>query len=188
MAANETPLSRIARQHAIGLEDDAADALAFILEHSEDARNAFANFLIPMTDRAVKRMVDDGWANTDGLLVGAGHSYRVRYLQLAGAYACFGVHYDEARRSNRPLWLAFGNYGNDPGQVTTEQVRNRLASLAPSDPMQLESFNGAFCVPIDLLPGGDDEATLSAIVAQLTDIACLIDPHIPTYHKDTPNA
>ena len=156
-----------------------------IIAGSKPSRNAN---LISFTDRAVNRMVQAGWANTDGLSTGTSYSYRVRYLQLAGAYACFGVHYDEARRSNRPLWLAFGNYGNDPGQVTTEQVRNRLASLAPSDPMQLESFNGAFCVPIDLLPGGDDEATLNAIVAQLTDIACLIDPHIPTYHKDTPNA
>ena len=182
MAANETPLSRTARQHAIGLEDGATDALAFTLEHSEDARSAFANYLIPMTDRAVKQMVGDGWANTDGLLVGTGEHYRVRYLQLAGAYACFGVHYDEARRSNRPLWLAFGNYGNDPGQVTTEQVRNRLASLASSEPVKLEGFGGAFCIPINLLPGGDN-----AIVAQLTDIARLIDPDGPTY-KDAPDA
>ena len=183
MAANETSLSRIARQHAIGLEDGTADALAFTLEHSEDARSAFANFLIPMTDRAVKRMEEDGWANTDGLLVGAGHSYRVRYMQLAGAYACFGVHYDEARRSNRPLWLVFGDFGgNNPGLVTTEQVRQCLASLASSEPVKLEGFGGAFCIPIDLLPGGDN-----AIVAQLTDIARLIDPDGPA-HKDVPDA
>ena len=183
MADNETPLSRTARQHVIGLEDGAADALAFILEHSEDARNAFANFLIPMTDRAVKQMVNDGWANTDGLLVGAGHNYRVRYLQLAGAYACFGVHYDEARRSNRPLWLVFGDFGgNNPGQVTTEQVRQILASLVPSESVKLEGFGDAICIPIDLLPGGDN-----AIVAQLTDIARLIDPDGPTY-KDAPDA
>ena len=184
MAANETPLSRIARQHVIGLEDDAADALAFILEHSEDARNAFANFLIPMTDRAVKQMVNDGWANTDGLLVGAGEHYRVRYLRLAGAYACFGVHYDEAKRSNRPLWLVFGDFGgNNPGLVTTEQVRRLLASLAPSEPVGLEGFGSAFCIPIDLLPGGHN-----AIVAQLTDIVRLIDPDGPAYKKDAPNA
>ena len=184
MAANETPLSRTARQHAIGLEDGAADALAFILEHSEDARSTFARFLTPLTARAVERMKEDGWANTGGLSVGNSEQhYWVRYLRLAGAYACFGVHYDEARRSNRPLWLAFGNYGNDPGQVTTEQVRNRLASLAPSEPVKLEGFGGAFCIPIDLLPGGDN-----AIVAQLTNIARLIDPDGPTYNKDAPNA
>ena len=185
MAANVTSLSRIARQHAIGLDDGATDALAFTLEHSEDARSTFANFLIPMTDRAVKQMVDDGWANTDGLLVGTSEQhYRVRYLRLAGAYACFGVHYDEAKRSNRPLWLVFGNFGgNDPAQVTTEQVRQRLASLAPSESVRLEGFGGAFCIPIALLPGGDN-----AIVAQLTDIARLINPDGPIYNKDAPNA
>ena len=135
-------------------------------------------------------MKQAGWANTDDLAPGNGHSYRVRYLRLAGAYACFGVHYDEAKRSNRPLWLAFRSDfgGKDPGQVTTEQVRQRLASFGPGEPTRSEAFSDTFCVPIDLLPGSDDEATLNAIVAQLTDIARLIDPHIPTYHKDTPNA
>ena len=183
MAANETPLSRTARQHAIGLEDAAADALAFTLEHSEDARSAFARFLTPLTARAVERMKEDGWANTGSLSVGNSEHYRVRYLRLAGAYACFGVHYDEAKRSNRPLWLVFGDFGgNNPGLVTTEQVRRLLASLAPSEPVQLEGFGGAFCIPIDLLPGGDN-----AIVAQLTDIARLIDPDGSTY-KDAPDA
>ena len=45
MAANETLLSRIARRHTIGREDVATDALAFILERSPAARNAFADFL-----------------------------------------------------------------------------------------------------------------------------------------------
>ena len=140
--------------------------------------------LTSWTDRAVKRMEEDGWANTEGLLVGTTEHYRVRYLRLAGAYASFGVHYDEAKRSSRPLWLTFGNYGNDPGQVTTEQVRHRLASLAPSEPVRLEGFGGAFCIPIALLPGGHN-----AIVAdELKRIAHLIDPDGPTYKKDVPSA
>ena len=138
---------------------------------------------------AVSWMVQAGWANTDGLSVGVGYSFRGRYLQLAGAYAWFGVHFDEDKRSNRPLWLAFrSNFGGDPGLVTTGQVRKRLANLAPREAVRLEAFSGAFCIPIDLLPGGDSEAAFSSIIAQLTDIARLIDPHIPTYHRDSARA
>lgn len=141
--------------------------------------------LKPLVTGAVNRMVQAGWANTNGLAVGVGHGFWVRYLRLAGAYACFGIYYDEAKRSNRPLWLAFGNFGGgDPGQVTTEEVRQRLASISSGEPI---GFAG-FYLPIDLLPGGDSEAAFSSIIAQLTDIARLIDPHIPTYHRDSSRA
>ena len=42
MPNNDTLLSHIAHRHAIGLENVATDALAFILAHSPAARAAFA--------------------------------------------------------------------------------------------------------------------------------------------------
>ena len=155
-------------------------ANSVITDDASPSDDGFKNLISDV----VKDVVASGWGDTKGLLVGTTEHYRVRYLRLAGAYASFGVHYDEARRSNRPLWLTFGNYGNDPGQVTTEQVRHRLASLAPSEPVRLEGFGGAFCIPIALLPGGHN-----AIVAEeLKRIAHLIDPTCPSYKKDAPSA
>ena len=153
-----------------------------VIAGSKPGRYGDLNSLVTDT---VNRMVQAGWANTNGLSVGMGNGYWVRYLRLAGAYARFGIYYDEAKRSNRPLWLAFGNFGGgDPGQVTTEEVRQRLASISSGEPI---GFAG-FYLPIDLLPGGDSEAAFSSIIAQLTDIARLIDPHIPTYHRDSARA
>ena len=62
----------------------------------------------------------------------------------------------------------------------------RLASLG--EPIKWETIGGHFCAHITIPPGADNESALNAIVAQLTQIAQLIDPNGPTYHKDAPNA
>ena len=134
--------------------------------------------------RAVNRLVQSGWANTDGFGVGSGNVFHVRFMRLAGAYAWFGIHYGEQRRSNRPLWLAFrDDFGGKYSAVTTDQVRHHLAEMAP---ISAEIYGGAFCVPIDLPQGDSTEAVLGSLVGQIEDIARKIDPAGPTYRKDTP--
>ena len=133
---------------------------------------------------AVNRLVQSGWANVDGFGVGSGNVFHVRFMRLAGAYAWFGIHYGEQRRSNRPLWLAFrDDFGGKYSAVTTEQVRHRLAEM---DPISAEIYGGAFCVPIDLPQGDSTEAVLGSLVGQIEDIARKIDPAGPTYRKDAP--
>lgn len=125
----------------------------------------------------VKRLEQSGWANTDGFGVGAGNGFWGKYMRLAGAYAWFGIHYGEQRRSGRPLWLAFGKFGGDPATVTTDQVRQHLAEMGPTS---AEIFGKAFWVPIDW-PKADD--MLDALVEQLEDIARKIC-NCPPYRKD----
>ena len=138
-----------------------------------------------LVTRAVKRMRDTGWANTDGLSVGRGYTYWGRFMYLADALAWFGIDFHQARSSSQPLWLAFFA---ELGSVTPEQVRCRLAGLDLGETVDGRFRSRSFCIPLPLQPGADDDTALNAIVAQLTQIAELIDPNGPTYRKDAPNA
>lgn len=134
-----------------------------------------------LVTRAINRMVETEWASTDGYGVSVGHVFWRRGLRLAGADGRFGIYFDETRRTSRPLWLGVRNFG----KTTPAQMNCRLASLA--EPIKWETHGGHFCAHITIPPGADNETALNAIVAQLTQIAQLIDPNGPTY-KDAPNA
>ena len=134
-----------------------------------------------LVTNAVRRMVRDGWASTEGYGVGVGYDYWVRGLSFAGVDAWFGIHFGEARRSNRPLWLACRHFG----KTTDAQMRCRLAALALDELIEWETRFDRNSTPIPIPPGADNDAALESIVARLTQIARLIDPAGPTY-KDHP--
>ena len=128
---------------------------------------------------AVRRLERSGWANTDGLAVGVGINFHVRYLRLAGANAWLGIDYDAVKQMpDKPLWLSF--YGGSNADVDLDMVRRALGDLAKLDG---ESRGGQVRVPIILPEGADHDATLDAIAAELGRIAHLIDPNGPTYNE-----
>ena len=128
---------------------------------------------------AVKRVEQLDWANTEGLTAGHGYGYYARYLRLAGASAGLVIHYEAVKQMpDKPLWLWF--WPERDAQVNEEVVRTRLGALAEPG---LGWLREKVCVPIALPDGADREATLEAMVAQLTCIAKLIDPNGPTYRK-----
>ena len=133
---------------------------------------------------AVNRLVQSGWANTDHFGVGGPlpDSYG-RYLHFAGAYAWFGISYDERRRRNRPLWLVFsddfGPQSRPRRAINTDQVRHRLDAAS----VDHEMLHGYLCVPIDWPQGDTGKAMLDALVGQLEDIARKICRR-PPYLKD----
>lgn len=141
----------------------------------------------PVRDANLKRLIADvvsqlkesGWINTDGRGAGEleGVSY-VKFFLLAGAAAGLRIDYKAKKKMNKPLWLRFWNGSNPSLQVSGEEVRARLGSLAEPG---LEWFPRDICVPIDLPAGADCEATLKSIVAKLECIAEIIDPSGPTY-------
>ena len=128
---------------------------------------------------AVNRVERSGWANTDGLSVGQGFNFHVRYLRLAGANAWLGIDYEAVKQMpDKPLWLSF--YGGSDGRVDLEMVRGALVGLVEPD---VEWRRGQARVPINLPQGADHEKTLDAIVADLERFARLIDPKGPTYDQ-----
>ena len=139
----------------------------------------------PQRDENLKRLIADavnrversGWANTDGLTVGVGFNFHVRYLRLAGANAWLGIDYEAVKQMpDKPLWLSF--YGGSNADVDLDTVRGVLGGLAEPD---AEWRRGQARVPITLPEGADHEATLDAIVAELERVAHRIDPKGPTY-------
>ena len=128
---------------------------------------------------AVNRVERSSWANTDGLSVGQGFNFYVRYLRLAGANAWLGIDYEAVKQMpDKPLWLSF--YGGSDGRVDLEMVRGALVGLVEPD---VEWRRGQARVPITLPQGADHEKTLDAIVADLERFARLIDPKGPTYDE-----
>ena len=125
----------------------------------------------PQRDENLKRLIADavrclersGWANTDGLAVGVGINFHVRYLRLAGANAWLGIDYEAVKQMpDKPLWLSF--YGGSNADVDLDTVRSSLGGLAEPD---AEWRRGQVRVPITLPEGADHEATLDAIAAEL---------------------
>ena len=128
---------------------------------------------------AVRRLERSGWANTDGLAVGVGINFHVRYLRLAGANAWLGIDYEAVKQMpDKPLWLSF--YGGSNADVDLDTVRSALGGLAEPD---AEWRRGQVRVPIILPEGADHDATLDAIATELERIACLIHPNGPTYNE-----
>ena len=128
---------------------------------------------------AVKRVEQSDWANSDGLTVGQGYEYYVRYLRLAGASAWLGIDYKAAKQMpGKSVWLAF--YDDPDASVDHDTVRTRLGDLPEPGFVWGSDYT---CVPIALPTGADTGATLDAIVAKLERIAKIIDPDGPTYRE-----
>ena len=128
---------------------------------------------------AVKRVEQSGWANSDGLTVGQGYEYYVRYLRLAGASAWLGIDYKAAKQMpGKSVWLAF--YDDPDASVDQDTVRTRLGDLPEPGFVWGSDYT---CVPIALPTGADTGATLDAIVAKMERIAKLIDSDGPTYSE-----
>ena len=129
--------------------------------------------------KAVKRVEQCGWANTDGLTVGQGLGYYGRYLRLAGAFAWLGIDNETLKQNpGRPLLLTFQTYHGAP--LSVDEVRDRLGALAkPGSGWRSKQIY----VLIPLPDGTDTEATCNAIVAELVRISKLIDPDGPTYRE-----
>ena len=125
----------------------------------------------------VKRVEQSGWADTNGLLVGNGNDFFVRYLRLAEADAWLGM--DRRITDQMPdksLWLSF--YPSSTPRVELDEVRSRLGNV------DLQSFAwrpNEICIHIELPVGANQEKTLDAAVSRLVQIAKLIDPQGPTY-------
>lgn len=135
-----------------------------------------------LVTRAVRQLVQAEWASTKGYGVSVGHGFWRRGLRLAGADGRFGIYFDEARRSGRPLWLGLRN----SAKITSAQMDCHLESL--DEPIKWETTSSHFCAHIAVPLNADNDAALNSIVVQLTQIAQLIDPAGPTYRKDAPNA
>ena len=165
-------------------DDDDAQACFEIAELQGLAASVIAGDN-PQRDENLKRLIADavkhversGWANTDGLTVGVGFNFHVRYLRLAGANAWLGIDYEAVKQMpDKPLWLSF--YGGSNADVDLDMVRRALGDLAEPD---AEWREGQARVPITLPEGADHDATLDAIAAELERVAHLIDPKGPTY-------
>ena len=127
---------------------------------------------------AVKGIVQTGWANTDGLGVGAWIGFYGRNLRFAGAFAWLGI--VDAAKKHMPvstLWLTINS--NDSGYLSRDVARARLGDTAESR----EEWHGwmDITVPISVPHGVDTNATVEHIVAEMESIARLIDPDGPTY-------
>ena len=130
-------------------------------------------------------MKELGWANTDRLTVGA----TLKVFGTQGSFRLGGCVGRSAHRlqGRRRKWVShcgcgFGSGNGYPaGSVSMDDVRARLGALA--DP-GLEWLPKDVCVPIDLTASAGREATLDAIVAELERIAMIIDPYVPTYHRE----
>ena len=168
---------RLARFQVDELRGLAVDATKE--EHPVDAQ------LRQLIAEAVTQVKESGWANTDRLTSSNIEGVRyARYFRLAGASAGLRIDYKAAKQMGKPLWLWFWS-GNDPGRlVSIEHVRARLGPLAEPG---LEWLPEDICVPIDFPASAGRKSLLDTMVAELERIAKIIDPHVPTYHRDPPS-
>ncbi len=141
-----------------------------------------ANLKKLITD-AVKQLEESGWVNTEGLAVGGSEGVHwVRFFCLGGAITGLRIDYRAVKQTGKRLWLWFWNSPNPRSSVGLEVVRDKLGALAEPG---LEWLPKDVCVPIDLPAGASRKATLDAIVTELERIAKIIDPHVPTYRRDS---
>lgn len=129
---------------------------------------------------AVTRLVESGWANTDGMGVGAGHSFHARYLHLAGSSAALCIDHELLKeKPGRPVWLRFHR---DPAAIVdVDAVHTSLVDAGEQD---LTHRNRDILLPISLPEATDHQTTLEAVVADVERIARIIDPTGPTYRSD----
>ena len=134
---------------------------------------------------AVKRVRESGWANTDGLNVGGspGNHY-ARFFRLGGRITGLRIDYRAEKQMRQPLWLWFWEDTSDQhSSVGFDEVRDKLGASAEPG---LEWLPKDVCIPIDLPAGAGREARLDALVGELKRIAKIIDPYVPTYHRELP--
>ena len=149
----------------------------------DDDPAKYAN-LKQLIDDAVTQLKELGWANTDGLTRGNIEGVRyARFFRLGGAVTGLRIDYKAVKQLGIPLWLWFWRGSSDSSRkVRFDEVRDKLGTLA--EPGLEWLSQDAFCIPINLPAAGDREATLSAIVDELERIAKIIDPYVPTYHRE----
>ena len=82
----------------------------------------------------------------------------------------------------KPLWLWFWDSPDTRSSVGLDEVRDRLGASAEPGLEWLP--NDDVCVPIDLPAGLGRKAMLDALVAELERIAKILDPYVPTYHRE----
>lgn len=129
--------------------------------------------------KAVKQLVQSGWADTNGLAEGNGNDFFVKYLRLAGADAWLGVDKKITdQMPDKPLWLSFSKFSGSTPQVGLDEVRSRLGDV---ETRNFEWIPNQICLSVDLPVGADQEKTLNTAVSRLEHIAKLIDPQGPTY-------
>ena len=101
----------------------------------------------------VERLKRSGWANTDGLTVGTGASYYVRYFRLAGAPSGLRIDYeDEKQRPDRSLWLWFWHEEN--AKLAVEDVAGLLDEAGEAE---LEWRGSEVLLPIVLPADANDQ-------------------------------
>ena len=126
---------------------------------------------------AVTRLVTAGWANIDGLAVGSGSDFHVRYLRLANAYTWLGINYSALKQiPDVPLWLGF--MPADQPMMDFDTVRGRLAELVQG-PFDWNSRDQL--VALRLPESGNRQFLTDAVVEQVRNIASRLDPDGPTY-------
>ena len=131
---------------------------------------------------AVKQVKESGWASTDGLAVGGAPSeYYVRFFLLGGRITGLRIDYKAVKQMAKPLWLWFWDSPNPRSSVGLDEVRDKLGASAEPG---LEWIPKDVCIPIDLPAGAGREERLDALVGELKRIAKIIDPHVPTYHRE----
>ena len=145
--------------------------------NDEDPVGPDAN-LKQLIAEAVTKVKASGWANTDGLRTGGLDGvYFARYFRLGGAMTGLRIDYKAVKETRTPLWLWFWR----DSSLSLDEVRNRLGA---SDEPSLDWLPNDVCVPIDLPAGLGRKAMLDAIVAELERVAKIIDPYVPTYHRE----
>ena len=117
----------------------------------------------------------EGWVNTDGLSTGGWTEFPGRFFQLAGAYAFLGVNHEARKETGQPLWLVFNEYGSHPGQVTIDQVHERLGDKGKSGNIRGDERDCS--VVLETPPAGlDASRRVRLIVDQLAEIGRQINP------------
>ena len=131
---------------------------------------------------AVKQVKESGWANTDGLAVGgAPGEHYVRFFFLGGRITGLRIDYKAVKQMGKPLWLWFWDSPDTRSSVSLDEVRDKLGASAEPG---LDWLPKDVCIPIDLPTGAGRKAMLDAIVAELERIAKILDPYVPTYHRE----
>ena len=115
---------------------------------------------------AVKRGVEEGWANTDGLRLAYQEYGFGQYVRLAQSVVWFGVNvYQWSKNGDTPLWVNF----ND------RNLKSKLQAASPNEQMGLyEDWSGLW-TPIYLETGSERESVLTNIVSQLKETADTIE-------------
>ena len=133
---------------------------------------------------AVRQLKESGWANTDGLAASNIENVRyAKFFHLGGRITGLRIDQRAKKQMRQSLWLWFWDSPDSRSSVSLDEVRDKLGASAEPG---LEWLPKDVCIPIDLPAGAGREARLDALVAELERIAKILDPYVPTYHRDPP--